>query len=45
LAVFEKTPKQDRENLRLRFVELFLVVGNEDEAVVRARKSLSLLLF
>jgi putative thioredoxin len=45
LAVFEKTPKQDRENLRLRFVELFLVVGNEDEAVIRARKSLSLLLF
>ena len=45
LAVFEKTPKQDRENLRLRFVELFLVVGNEDEAVVGARKSLSLLLF
>jgi putative thioredoxin len=45
LDVFEKTPKQDRENLRLRFVELFLVVGNEDEAVVRARKSLSLLLF
>jgi putative thioredoxin len=45
LRLFEKTPKDEREPIRLRFVELFLVVGNEDPAVVQARKNLSLLLF
>jgi putative thioredoxin len=45
LALFEKTAKDQREPIRLRFVELFLVVGNEDPAVIQARKSLSLLLF
>jgi putative thioredoxin len=45
LELFEKTAKDQREPIRLRFVELFLVVGNEDPAVIQARKSLSLLLF
>jgi putative thioredoxin len=45
LTLFEKTAKDQREPIRLRFVELFLVVGNEDPAVIQARKSLSLLLF
>lgn len=45
LALFEKTAKDEREPIRLRFVELFLVVGNEDPAVIQARKNLSLLLF
>jgi putative thioredoxin len=45
LQLFEKTAKDQREPIRLRFVELFLVVGNEDPAVIQARKKLSLLLF
>lgn len=45
LVLFEKTAKDQREPIRLRFVELFLVVGNEDPAVIKARKNLSLLLF
>ena len=45
LTLFEQTAKDQREPIRLRFVELFLVVGNEDPAVIQARKSLSLLLF
>ena len=45
LELFEKTAKDQREPIRLRFVELFLVVGNEDPAVMQARKKLSLLLF
>jgi putative thioredoxin len=45
LQLFEKTAKDQREPIRLRFVELFLVVGNEDPAVIQARKNLSLLLF
>jgi len=45
LGLFESTAKDQREPIRLRFVELFLVVGNEDPAVIQARKSLSLLLF
>ena len=45
LFLFEKTAKDQREPIRLRFVELFLVVGNEDPAVIQARKNLSLLLF
>ena len=45
LALFEKTAKDQREAIRLRFVELFLVVGNENPAVILARKNLSLLLF
>ena len=45
LVLFEKTAKDQREDIRLRFVELFLVVGNEDPAVIQARKNLSLLLF
>jgi putative thioredoxin len=45
LGLFEKTAKDQREPIRLRFVELFLVVGNEDPAVIQARKNLSLLLF
>jgi putative thioredoxin len=45
LSLFEKTAKDQREPIRLRFVELFLVVGNEDPAVIQARKNLSLLLF
>lgn len=45
LNLFEATAKDQREPIRLRFVELFLVVGNEDPAVIKARKNLSLLLF
>ena len=45
LVLFENTAKDQREPIRLRFVELFLVVGNEDPAVIKARKNLSLLLF
>jgi putative thioredoxin len=45
LELFEATAKDQREPIRLRFVELFLVVGNEDPAVIQARKNLSLLLF
>ena len=45
LDLFEATAKDQRERIRLRFVELFLVVGNEDPAVIKARKNLSLLLF
>lgn len=45
LGLFEATAKDQREPIRLRFVELFLVVGNEDPSVVQARKNLSLLLF
>jgi putative thioredoxin len=45
LVLFEKTAKDQREEIRLRFVELFLVVGNDDPAVIQARKNLSLLLF
>ena len=45
LGVFEKTAKDLREPLRLRLVELFLVVGNDRPEVIDARKSLSLLLF
>ena len=45
LVLFESTVKDQREPIRLRFVELFLVVGNEDPAVIKARKNLSLLLF
>ena len=45
LGLFEATVKDQREPIRLRFVELFLVVGNEDPAVIQARKNLSLLLF
>jgi putative thioredoxin len=45
LVLFESTTKDQREPIRLRFVELFLVVGNEDPAVIKARKNLSLLLF
>jgi putative thioredoxin len=45
LVLFGNTVKDQREPIRLRFVELFLVVGNEDPAVIKARKNLSLLLF
>jgi putative thioredoxin len=45
LGLFEKTPKDARESIRLRMVEMFLVVGNDQPEVIAARKSLSLLLF
>lgn len=45
LLLFQATPKDQRETIRVRFVDLFLVVGNEDPSVVQARKNLSLLLF
>jgi putative thioredoxin len=45
LVLFENSAKDEREPIRLRFVELFLVVGNDDPAVIQARKNLSLLLF
>jgi putative thioredoxin len=45
LGLFEKTAKDSREPIRLRIVEMFLVVGNDQPEVIAARKSLSLLLF
>jgi putative thioredoxin len=45
LGLFEKTAKDSREPIRLRLVEMFLVVGNNSPEVIAARKSLSLLLF
>jgi putative thioredoxin len=45
LELFEKSDKEDREELRLRLVELFLVVGAVEPSVVEARRKLSLLLF
>jgi putative thioredoxin len=45
LSLFEKTAKDQREPIRLRLVEMFLVVGNDNPEVVAARKSLSLMLF
>lgn len=45
LGLFEKTSKEEREPIRLRMVEMFLVVGNDQPEVIAARKSLSLLLF
>ncbi|CAB4631532.1 unannotated protein [freshwater metagenome] len=45
LDLFGETPRDAREPIRLRMVELFLVVGNDNPDVVSARKTLSLLLF
>lgn len=45
LGLFEKTAKDAREPIRLRMVEMFLVVGNDQPEVIQARKALSLLLF
>jgi putative thioredoxin len=45
LSLFEQTPKDQREPIRLRLVEMFLVAGNDNPEVVSARKSLSLMLF
>jgi putative thioredoxin len=45
LSLFEETAKDSREPIRLRLVEMFLVVGNDSPEVIAARKSLSLLLF
>ena len=45
LSLFEKTDKDQREPIRLRLVEMFLVAGNDNPDVIAARKSLSLMLF
>lgn len=45
LELFQKSAKEDREALRLRLVELFLVVGTNQPSVIAARRKLSLLLF
>ena len=45
LGLFEKVAKDAREPIRLRLVEMFLVVGNDQPEVIEARKALSLLLF
>lgn len=45
LSLFEKTAKDQREPIRLRLVEMFLIVGNDNPDVIAARKSLSLMLF
>jgi putative thioredoxin len=45
LGLFEKTAKDQREPIRLRLVEMFLVAGNDNPEVVQARKALSLMLF
>lgn len=45
LDLFEKTPKDQREPVRARLVELFTVVGIDTQEVAVARKALSLLLF
>jgi putative thioredoxin len=45
LSLFEKTAKDQRDPIRLRLVEMFLVAGNDNPEVIAARKSLSLMLF
>jgi putative thioredoxin len=45
LSLFEKTAKDQREPIRLRLVEMFLVAGNDKPEVIQARKALSLMLF
>ena len=45
LSLFDKTAKDQREPIRLRLVEMFLVAGNDHPEVVVARKELSLMLF
>jgi putative thioredoxin len=45
LGLFEKVANDAREPIRLRLVEMFLVVGNDQLEVIEARKALSLLLF
>jgi putative thioredoxin len=45
LTLFEKTAKDQREPIRLRLVEMFLVAGNDNPEVISARKRLSLMLF
>jgi putative thioredoxin len=45
LGVFADATKEDRETIRLKLVELFLVVGTDSDEVKEARKKLSLLLF
>jgi putative thioredoxin len=45
LGLFEKTAKDEREPIRLRLVEMFMVAGHDNPDVVAARKALSLLLF
>ena len=45
LGLFGKTAKDQREPIRLRLVEMFLVAGNDNPDVVAARKALSLMLF
>jgi putative thioredoxin len=45
LELFANTQKDSREPIRLRFVELFQIVGNDNKEVIEARKKLSLLLF
>ena len=45
LDVFASADKPTREVLRLKMVELFLVVGNDNPEVIQARRNLSLLLF
>ena len=45
LDLFASLEKDAREPIRLRLVELFLVVGADNKAVIEARKKLSFLLF
>lgn len=45
LELFGRTAKDQREPIRLRLVEMFLVAGNDNPDVVAARKALSLMLF
>lgn len=45
LDLFASSEKDAREPIRLRLVELFLVVGVDNPAVIEARKKLSFLLF
>jgi putative thioredoxin len=45
LSLFKKTAKDQREPIRLRLIEMFLVAGNDHPEVVAARKALSLMLF
>ncbi len=45
LDLFVNSDKETKESIRLRMVELFLVVGGDNHEVIAARKALSLLLF
>jgi putative thioredoxin len=45
LDVVRRTAGADRDRARVHLIELFAVVGNDDERVLRGRRSLASALF